>query len=87
MMWNGPYFGMMGWGGGWLGPFHFIIPLLFWAIVITAIVMLIRYTTGRGNYPWRRERRMPGLDALKERYARGEITRDEYMQKKRDIFD
>ena len=82
MMWNGPYFGMMGWGGGWLGPFHFIIPLLFWAIVITAIVMLVRYTTG-----WRSERRMPGLDALKERYARGEITRDEYMQKKRDIFD
>jgi uncharacterized membrane protein len=49
--------------------------------------MLVRYTTGRGNYPWRPKRRMPGLDALKERYARGEITRDEYIQKKRDIFD
>ena len=75
MMWNGPYFGMMGWGGGWLGPFHFIIPLLFLAIVITAIVMLVRYTTGRGNYPWRPKRRMPGLDALKELRTRRDCPR------------
>jgi putative membrane protein len=87
MMWNGPYSRMMGWEGGWLGSFHFIIPLLFLAIVITAVVMLVRYAAGRGNYPWQPERRMPGLDALKERYARGEISRDEYEQKKRDIID
>jgi putative membrane protein len=30
-------------------------------------------------------RRSPGLDVLEERYARGEINRDEYLEKKRDI--
>ena len=30
-------------------------------------------------------RRSPGLDALEERYARGEIKREEYLEKKRDI--
>jgi putative membrane protein len=78
---------MMGdWGGwGWFGPFHFVIPLLFWALIITGVVMLVRYATGWGDHSSRQERRSPGLDALEERYARGEINRDEYLQKKRDI--
>jgi putative membrane protein len=86
-MWNGPY-GMMGdWGGwGWFWPFHFIIPFLFLALIITAAVMLVRYTTGWGDHPPQLERRPPGLDILEERYARGEINRDEYLQKKRDIL-
>jgi len=29
--------------------------------------------------------RSSGLDVLEERYARGEINRDEYLEKKRDI--
>jgi putative membrane protein len=31
------------------------------------------------------DRRSAGLDVLEERYARGEINRDEYLQKKKDI--
>jgi putative membrane protein len=31
-------------------------------------------------------RRSSGLDVLEERYARGEIHRDEYMEKKKDIL-
>jgi putative membrane protein len=33
------------------------------------------------------EQRFPALEALEERYARGEISREEYLQKKRDITD
>lgn len=86
-MWNGPY-GMMGdWSGwGWFGPLHFIMPLLFWALIIMAVVMLVRYTTGWGDHAPQPERRSPGLAALEERYARGEINRDEYLQKKQDIL-
>jgi len=77
---------MGGWDGlGWFWPFHFIIPLLFLAIIITAVVMLVRYATGWGDHSPRLERRSPGLDVLEERYARGEIKRDEYLEKKRDI--
>jgi len=92
-MWNGPY-GMLGdWGSwGWLWPFHFIIPLLFLALIITVVVLAVRYVIGRGDNPMGpgmmghgRERRSSGLDVLEERYARGEINRDEYLEKKRDI--
>ena len=31
-------------------------------------------------------RRSPALDLLEERYARGEINREEYLQKKGDIL-
>lgn len=86
-MWNGPY-GMMGdWGGwGWFGPLHFVMPILFWAIIITLVVMLVRYATGWRDHSPRPEGRSPGLAVLEERYARGEINRDEYLQKKQDIL-
>ena len=84
MMWNG----MMGdWDGWtWFWPFHFIFPLLFLAIIVTVVVLLVRFMTGWSNRSLRPERRPPGLDVLEERYARGEINRDEYLQKKHDIL-
>ena len=84
MMWNEPFGMMSGWG--WFGPFHFIIPLLFWGLIITAVVMFVRYAFGWGDHPLRMERRSSGLEVLEERYARGEINRDEYQEKKRDII-
>jgi putative membrane protein len=32
------------------------------------------------------KRRSTGLDLLEERYARGEISREEYLQKKHDLI-
>jgi putative membrane protein len=81
MMWNGPF----GDGWGWFWPFHFIIPLLFWALIIVGVVWIVRYVTDSGDHP-RIGRRQPGLDVLEERYARGEINREEYLQKKKDII-
>ena len=93
MMWNGPYGSMGGWDGwGWFWPFHFIIPLLFLALIITVAVLAVRYAMGWGGHPigpdmmgYGVERRSSALDVLEERYARGEIKRDEYLEKKRDI--
>jgi putative membrane protein len=84
---------MGGWGGaGWLWPFHFIVPLLFLALVVTVVVVAVRYGMGWGGHPtgpgsagYGMERRPTALDVLEERYARGEINRDEYLEKKRDI--
>jgi putative membrane protein len=65
---------------------------LFLALIITAIVLTVRYAIGWGGHPMGpgmmghgMERRSSGLDVLEERYARGEINRDEYLEKKRDI--
>ena len=86
-MWNGPYGMMGGWGGGgWFWPFHMIVPLVFFVLVIAAVVLLVRYAADWSDHPARPGRRPPGLDILEERYARGEINRDEYLEKKRDII-
>ena len=82
----GSHWGMMdGWGGyGWGGPFH----VIFWLVALILIVALVAWmfrSGSRGGVSGRLERRSPGLDVLEERYARGEINRDEYLQKKRDI--
>lgn len=74
---------MDGWGrwGGWMMPFH-RLGLLFWIVVIAAMVWLVR-SFRRSNE--RGERSNAGLDVLEQRYAGGEINRDENLQKKCDV--
>ena len=67
-----------GWGGMGLGM------LLFWGLLIAGIVMLVKCFRGSGACG-KREREKSALDILKERYARGEIGREEFEQKKRDL--
>ena len=71
-----------GWGWGW-GGMGFGM-LLFWGVLIAAVVLLARNTWGSGTCSGR-AREKTALDLLKERYARGEIERDEFEQKKRDL--
>ena len=89
-MWGyGPGYGMMGgWGGdAWWGPLMMIIWLLILFALIAGVVWLVRSASHGGGGRLHLARRSPGLEVLEERYARGEINRDEYMQKKRDIVD
>jgi len=75
---------MMGdWGGGWgwgMG-FGWIFMILFWALILLGIVTLAKWvlTAASGSSGKR------PLEILKERYARGEITRDQYEQMRRDL--
>lgn len=84
-MWeHGHDWGMGSWGGVWWGPFGMIIWLLLLVVIVVAVIWLVRSTTqGGGREP--PPRRSAGLDVLEERYARGEVDRDEYLQKKRDL--
>ncbi len=83
----GPGWGMMGgWGYGYgYSPLHLIV----WIVIIVALVMLFTWSMRSTCMPGMRRhmhmRRSAGLDVLEERYARGEINRDEYLQKKKDI--
>ena len=69
---------MNGWGS--MGGFGFIFWLVILALIIAGVVWFVR------SQPIGQRRSM-GLDMLEERYARGEITRDEYLQMKRDITE
>lgn len=51
------------------------------AIVLLSIVGICR--TGTTRYP---ARRSPGIAILEDRYARGEIDRNEFLQKLDDIL-
>jgi putative membrane protein len=56
--------------------------LLFWALIIVALVALGKWIFDRsGDAP----RGRSALDILKERYARGEIGKEEFEQKQRDL--
>jgi len=48
------------------------------------LITFVRVLTSGGQESHGRER-SPGLDILEERYAKGEVQCDEYLQKKRDL--
>jgi putative membrane protein len=82
----GPQWGMMGgYGYGYgFGLIHMVVWVVILVAIVVGVIWLVRSfagTGGQGALP----RRSAGLDVLEERYARGEINRDEYLQKKKDI--
>lgn len=68
--------------GTW-GPLGMITWLLILVAVVAAVFWLLRSILGAGGREPLPPSRPGGLDILEERYARGEIDRDEYLQKKR----
>lgn len=72
-----------GWmfGQSWLGWLvMWVVMLAFWAALITAVVLGIRYLGASDRHVPRDTRRRPE-DMLAERYARGEIDDDEYRRR------
>jgi putative membrane protein len=59
-----------------------LLMILFWLLIIAVIAAAVKYLFGgrRGPYASRTAR-----DLLDEAYARGEISRDEYFQKRDDL--
>lgn len=72
-----------GWGGGLFLVMAGIMMILFWAVVILAAIALLRWLadylkggTGTSN---------KAMEILKEKYARGEISKQEFEIKKKDL--
>lgn len=59
-----------------------LMMLVFWALVITGLVLGIRWLASQGRDARPRD---TVLDILRERYARGEIDKDEFLARKRDL--
>ncbi len=76
-------------GGGWWMLWGGLMMLLFWGGIIVLAVWAVRSLFGEGvGSPGRVQLGAPGmrpLDTAKERYARGEIGRDEFLQMKKDL--
>ena len=75
MMW-----GWGAWGLGMMGMMFF-----FWALVIAGLVLGIRWLVRQGDESRGEPRADRALQILRERYARGEIGKEEFEARKRDL--
>ena len=82
---------MMDWSGGWYGMFFGPFFMIFVLVALVAsVVLLVRWFGGPSPaaYPPidSPPRRTP-LDVLKERFARGEIDKAEFEERRRVLGD
>ena len=81
MMMNRGGYNMMGYYGspyGWLGFgwVGMILMILFWVAIIWIIIWAIRqFTTGKGS----------SLDVLERRFVKGELSKKEYLEMKKEL--
>lgn len=77
--------GMMGgygWGGGW--GFGMVGMVLWWVLIVLGIVLLVKWIFAHGPGGDRAAGNR-ALEILRERYARGEIDKKEFEERKRDL--
>jgi putative membrane protein len=67
------------WGAG--GLIMMLTMLVFWGLVIAALVLAVRWLLTADRRPGRDT----ALEILRERYARGEIGREEFEARRRDL--
>jgi len=72
----------MMWGNqGFMGGFMWI----FWIAIIVGIILLVKWIVQQ-NRPGGQQQGEDSVDILKKRYARGEIDKEEFEQKKKDLL-
>ncbi len=69
---------------GWMPMMGFgmLFMALFWVALIVGGVLLVKWLMGQGGA----SREDSALDILKKRYARGEINKQEFEERKRDLL-
>ncbi len=76
---------MMGWGWGMYGGIRMI---LFWILLIAIALFLLRRFSGGWEYPRKgtSSAQSGALEILKQRYAKGEISKEEYDERRRTLM-
>ncbi len=75
-------YGMMDYGYGMMSGGWWIFGLVLWILIIIGIVLLIKYLWEHGGAKAEHE---SALEVLKTRYAKGEISKEEFEEKKKDL--
>jgi len=81
-MWLGQMWGHD--GMGWWMVFGGLWSVVFWVVIIGLVVWGIKKLVERGGSS-ETTRKRDALDIAKERYAKGEITKEEFDQIKKDL--
>lgn len=77
----GNWWGSQGWGMG-LG---FIVMVLFWALAAAGLMAVIRWLLQLSGSDGARPRHQTPIEIARERYARGDITREQFERLKADL--
>lgn len=80
---NTPQHMMDGWGGG-LGLGMMI---LFWLLVLVLMVTLIWFLIRKGKDSALKPENETALETLKKRYARGDISEEEFRKIRKEISE
>jgi putative membrane protein len=83
-----PWMSQMMWGAGWYGMILMPLFMILMLAVVIAVALLIVRSLGvhwRGTAPHYPPPGRTALDILKERYARGEIDKNEFEERRRVI--
>lgn len=70
-------------GHGWWWGAGILHMVLYWGVIIAAVVLLVKWLASNGSGST--DGAETPLEILKKRYARGEIGKEEFEQRKRDI--
>ncbi len=77
-----PHMGAWGWGGMIIGP---IMMIVFIAVIVGAVVLVLRWMGLGGSAVAGGANKARHI--LDERFARGEIDKDDYEERKRVLSD
>jgi len=81
MMWGWP---MMGFGG--FGGIGMIFGFIFFILIVIGVIFLIIWLVKRSGYSATDKTSTKSIEVLKERYAKGELTKEQYENMKKDLL-
>lgn len=76
-------FGMMDGYGYGMSSDMWILGAIFWILILVGLVLLIKYLWEGAGVKGAQE---SALEILKKRYAKGEINKEEFEEKKKDLI-